>query len=347
MKGGAWYLGNKLDEIETQITKIKVPDFVKRLPRKIKDIKYWKASEFRNFLLYYSLPLFRDRLPKEYFQHWLLLVEAVTILLKDAISDDELNAAEIMLRSFVRDISPLYGDLCYTYNIHNLLHLCLLVRRWGNLWATSAFNFEGFNGYISSHIHGTKHLGKEFVIHVKITQSVAILENIVNAPPADAPRMHLLPSVTEFLGRPISVNSLDDVQKAALFQSTLGTFVLHVRAKIKSVIYTTKLYDEDKKRAHSFIQFHSQINDRVPFEYGEILVFVIAGNGELCCLVILFRIVHNDLFVHEESRYTLRTLLPVTDSGKLIVFPVDQIVTKVLKVGNYLGLRPNSYEVNL
>lgn len=344
--GGAWYIGDKIDELDIEISKIKVPDFVKRLPRKIKDIKYWKASEFRNFLLFYSLPLFRDRLPKLYFQHWLLLVEAVYILLKDAISENDLCAAEIMLRSFVRDVGSLYGDLCYTYNMHNLLHVCLLVRRWGNLWSTSAFIFESFNGYISSHIHGTKHLGKEFVNHVKITQSVAILENIVNAHPAGFSQTNI-PTITEFLGKPISVLSLDNIQQAALIQANLGVFELHIRAKIKSVIYTSKIYDQNYKRANSFIQFHDQSNDDVSFQYGEILVFVRGANGGLWCLVKVFKIVHVDLFVHEKSRYIIRHLLPVSESETLLVLPVHQIVTKVLKVGSYLGLRPNSYEVNL
>jgi len=87
-----------------------------------------------------------------------------------------------MLRSFVRDIGVLYGEACDTFNAHTLLHVPLFVRRWGPLWATAAFLFEAFNGFIGDHLHGTKHLGKELIENIKISQMVAILDNIVNSP---------------------------------------------------------------------------------------------------------------------------------------------------------------------
>ena len=110
-----------------------------------------------------------------------MLVSAIFILVKDSISEEDLRTADSMLRSFVKGIKPLYGEKCYTYNTHNLLHLPLLVRRWGPLWATSTFPFESVNGFLKDHLHGTKHLGQELINNIKISQSVAILEKIVNA----------------------------------------------------------------------------------------------------------------------------------------------------------------------
>ncbi|KAK3926430.1 S-adenosylmethionine decarboxylase proenzyme [Frankliniella fusca] len=178
---GPWSIKSHMKEIDLLIKSIKVPDFVKRLPRGLSDLKFYKGSELRSFLLFYSLPLLKQYLPSEYLQHWMLLVISINILLKDCISEDELKAAEIMLRCFVRDVGVLYHKKFYTYNVHNLLHLCTLVRRWGNLWATSAFHFESYNGFITSHVHGTKHLGKELLNNIRIKQSTKILEITVEA----------------------------------------------------------------------------------------------------------------------------------------------------------------------
>ncbi|KAK3911121.1 4'-phosphopantetheinyl transferase B, mitochondrial, partial [Frankliniella fusca] len=132
---GPWNIGKDLNDINRFLKSIKVPDFIKRLPRSLADLPYLKASELRAFLLFYSLPALENYLQPKYFQHWLLLVAAIYLLLKDSISVDDLNASEIMLRCFVRDVSTLYHKKFYTYNVHTLLHLPLLVRRWGPLWS--------------------------------------------------------------------------------------------------------------------------------------------------------------------------------------------------------------------
>ncbi|KAK3930281.1 DNA-directed RNA polymerase II subunit RPB1, partial [Frankliniella fusca] len=173
---GPWYIGNNIKNIDLFVKAIKVPDFTKRLPRGLKDLKFFKGSELRAFLLFYSLPALKSYLPDEYFQHWMLLVISIYNLLKDCISDKDLNSTEIMLRCFVRDVNTLYHPRYYTYNVHNLLHLCTLVKRWGPLWATSAFEFENYNGFITSHVHGTKHLGKELLNNIRIIQSTKVLE---------------------------------------------------------------------------------------------------------------------------------------------------------------------------
>lgn len=97
---GSWYLGNKVDAIDQFIMNgIKVPHFINRLARKLKDIKYWKDSELRSFLLCYSLPTFKDfGLCEDYFQHWIMLVAAMYILLKPAMCEIDLQRAEIMIR---------------------------------------------------------------------------------------------------------------------------------------------------------------------------------------------------------------------------------------------------------
>ncbi|KAK3926431.1 hypothetical protein KUF71_014648 [Frankliniella fusca] len=115
--------------------------------------------------------------------------------------------------------------------------------------------------------------------------------------------------------------------------------------KLKSVVYTSMYYDKNVRRANSFVQFKS-INGEIAF--GEILHFIKdLFSQEIFALINLFKIDHINLFFLEESLYKVKHLLPVVDSGKIIIVPVSNLITKLIKATQYICLRPNPYEVNL
>ena len=64
-----WYLGTTTSIIDMQLLAIKPPVEVTRAPRSINDRKYWKASEWRSFLLFYALPVLNSILKKKYWHH--------------------------------------------------------------------------------------------------------------------------------------------------------------------------------------------------------------------------------------------------------------------------------------
>ena len=80
-------LARKLKLIDRKLLSVKPPHEFHRSPRSIADsVKYWKTSEFRAWLLFYSLPIVAPYLPAEYAQHYSLLVYAMHILLGSDIS---------------------------------------------------------------------------------------------------------------------------------------------------------------------------------------------------------------------------------------------------------------------
>ncbi|CAH2108831.1 unnamed protein product [Euphydryas editha] len=156
---------------------IEPPQSFNRLPRPITDFKYYKASEFYNWILFYSLPSLTDFLPDKYMQHLMLLVMALYDLLQDQILiQPDLERAQNFLNLFVEQIPILYSDREMTYNSHQLKHLGLCVRRWGPLRSTSAFPWENQNGYIAQSVYGTKNIGQEIVNNLKIIQGVQMLK---------------------------------------------------------------------------------------------------------------------------------------------------------------------------
>ena len=161
---------NKID----QSLRIQHPphDFT-RPPRSIvSHLSYWKASEFRNWLLYYSLPLLKHFLPPLYLHHFSLLVCAMHILLQTDLSNAQCNAAEEMLQDFYKLLPELYGDLSCTMNAHSLIHIPYFVRHWGPLWSMSAFSFESHNGHLTKMIHSTRKVAEQVSFSIDVKQTL-------------------------------------------------------------------------------------------------------------------------------------------------------------------------------
>ncbi|VDI09445.1 Hypothetical predicted protein [Mytilus galloprovincialis] len=56
-----FYIGKRVDEVDSIIKTIQPPYFLRRLSRKINgNYNHWKASEFRSWLLYFSLPALQN-----------------------------------------------------------------------------------------------------------------------------------------------------------------------------------------------------------------------------------------------------------------------------------------------
>lgn len=135
---------------------IKAPRVFGKLTRSMEKRSDWKALDWEKWVLYYSLPIFEEVVEdKNVVKHWALLVNSLHILLSTNISNSELKKADDMLKQFVREISEkdLYSMREYTYNVHQLLHICESVKNWGPLWAHSTFPFETANNKLIKAIH--------------------------------------------------------------------------------------------------------------------------------------------------------------------------------------------------
>lgn len=151
-----WYIGNKNETFDRILENIRPPCEIKRIPRCSKTLKLWKASEWKNFLLYYSLVCFKDLLPPQYFKHWFLLVFSIYTFLQDKISEHEFSAAEAAMNKFVLQVEELYGKEFMKYNTHLLLHIPASVKKFGALWTWSAFPYEHYNGVLKTMFHNSQ-----------------------------------------------------------------------------------------------------------------------------------------------------------------------------------------------
>ena len=135
------------------------PSEFSRLPRKIKELDRWKATEFRTFLLYTGIfvmgRILKGEKLKPLYDNFILLSCAVRMLLNDETCVRHNNFADVLLKRFVKGCTKLYGKDFVTYNIHALVHLPSDALKFGNLENVSAFPFENYLQKVKKFVKGS------------------------------------------------------------------------------------------------------------------------------------------------------------------------------------------------
>lgn len=76
----------ELEVLDDLMKKIRSPYQIARYHRSLKARVHWKAREWENFLLYYSIPLFTEMFDEAYVKHFSLFVDGLYTLLKSEIT---------------------------------------------------------------------------------------------------------------------------------------------------------------------------------------------------------------------------------------------------------------------
>ena len=157
--------GSTLADISSHLIDLQrvMPAEFARKPRGMHEVDRWKATEFRQFLLYYGSLVLKGKLPTKLWQHFLCLTTAITILVSPSLSHLHCDYAEELLTFFVQTFAQIYGAEYLVYNVHNLIHLADDVRRFGPLDNISAFPFENYLGHLKKHIRKPQHVVKQII----------------------------------------------------------------------------------------------------------------------------------------------------------------------------------------
>ena len=132
----------------------KLPTEFARQPRSLSDLTFWKAKEFRQFLLYTGPLVLKHIVKHDIYVHFVSLSVAVSILLQadDRKRNAYVNYAEELLDYYVAQCSDVFGSTFNVYNVHNLTHITDDVKHFKcSLNDISAFPFV-------NHLHWLKRL---------------------------------------------------------------------------------------------------------------------------------------------------------------------------------------------
>jgi hypothetical protein len=147
-------------EVSTRLLNLTahVPLEFARRPRTLDDLPRWKATEFREFLLYTGQIVLKGILSDKLYDHFMLLCVSMRLLASSEQCLDRIDYANELLRNFVHDAANLYGKEILVYNVHSLLHLSDDVKRLGCLDNFSAFVFENKLGQLKKLIRNPHHV---------------------------------------------------------------------------------------------------------------------------------------------------------------------------------------------
>lgn len=119
-----------------------IPVEFARKPRSFREIDRWKATEFRQFLLYTGPVLLSSFLPSNMYNNFMLLFTAIAILINSDLSLSYCQYSQTLLKTFVSHFGEIYGKDAIVYNVHGLVHLPMDVQQFGCLDRISAFPYE-------------------------------------------------------------------------------------------------------------------------------------------------------------------------------------------------------------
>lgn len=106
-------------------------------------MKLWKATEFRELLLYTGPVAFKNILRNDIYDNFLTVHVAIRILCSTELQE-LLEYSEELLKHFVTSFGLIYGIDNVSHNIHGLIHLVQDVKKFGPLDNFSAFKYENF-----------------------------------------------------------------------------------------------------------------------------------------------------------------------------------------------------------
>lgn len=382
-KSEPWSVSNRMKELEARYMKINPPSCITRLPRSlIANFGHLKASELRTFLLFYSIPCLYGILPHGYFQHYILLVEAIYLLLQESISPIDIRKASALLKHFCIRIKELYAARYETYNVHCLLHLTERVKDLGPLWTHSCFCFEDFNGELRSLFHGTQSVEEQVVLAISIQQKIPELvpflqEGSLSKEFYDtlSKKKHLVYKKEKIPG--ISKCSIVGNLRNYLLSDTERVVVECLVGPVKEVfqfqrllvgdqLIHSKSYKSMTRRNNYTIKF-KPVNGDSKSCYGEIMFYVkvylqcpISSFCSDTCkcktpkyYALIIVLERSDLVITDDpyTGATVPHLVPVTRSDNCITaIPVENILQLCFRIDcghdipSFLGFFPNQYE---
>ena len=141
----------KLQQVQERIGNVEAPSDLGRLPGNISsNYGGFTASQWKNWVLYYSLFALEGILGEEHINCWQNFVLACRHLCKACITKTDLVIADRKLLDFCKKVESLYGKTVITPNMHLHLHIRECVENYGSVYGFWLFSFERYNGLLGS-----------------------------------------------------------------------------------------------------------------------------------------------------------------------------------------------------
>ncbi|KAH7932345.1 hypothetical protein HPB51_029342 [Rhipicephalus microplus] len=266
--GAPYYIGSPqlIRMVDERLCAIKPPQCITRLPRSVELRKFWKASEWQQWLLYYSLVCVHRILPGKYHKHFSLLVKAVYLLLGDTVSAKDIRDSTECLVQFVIQVQVLYSKKEMTSNVHLLLHLAKSVTMQGPLWAHSCFVFEAGLGKIKKLVTSAKGVPHQVMSRVLMASKVgahnaAASEQVKNFLCSDLCNKE---ESLALLGKPRAVSeSIHRIIEAQVPHQITGPVEEYDRVRISGRMFHSEQYQRPQKTNCTAVRLRDNMHAKI------------------------------------------------------------------------------------
>ncbi|CAD6234322.1 GSCOCG00012392001-RA-CDS, partial [Cotesia congregata] len=238
--------------INERLTNIQPPNEIHRTPRVLQHKHLWKASEWRSWLLFYSIPVLTGILQPELLDSYKLFVRSIHKMLSKNITEEELVNCEIDLLKFCYDCQNQYGLSFMTFNVHSLLHLPESVRKNGPLWASSAYVFE--NNIFNLKLNVSSPNGVLSQMATRMLRYNAFQSRLSTE--SNEPSWEYCRNVInkKSLNAKNGVRSEDGALMSSCETASINSSIsTYGRCIYKGTVYTSKSYTKSKKTNNSFV----------------------------------------------------------------------------------------------
>jgi len=161
----------QISQISCRLTELRqfIPTEFGRRPRPLDEVDRWKATEFRQLLIYTGQFVLKGILSSKQYTHFKAFMVALCILLSPTLVDEYSHYANELLQYFVSKGArkSMYGRDFLVYNVHSLLHLEREARRFGSLDYCAAWPFENYMQQLKRKVRSAKNPVVQIVKRVR------------------------------------------------------------------------------------------------------------------------------------------------------------------------------------
>lgn len=150
-------------------------EFGGRRGRPLEAVKFWKATEFRTFVLYLGPFAMDGILSKVALNNFFLLHIPLRLLMNPSQCKEFKETARAVLIQFVEDCKTTYAPNLLTHNFHSIIHLPDNLENFDNMEDCASWDFE-------SYLHSLKQLIVRGKGNVPLPQAVKRLEESMSCP---------------------------------------------------------------------------------------------------------------------------------------------------------------------
>jgi hypothetical protein len=112
-----------MQEIDKRVLSFRPPSFVPTPARSIYEWEHFRAHEYLSFILYFSIPAFYQLMDSNVYANLVKFVIFIETILSPRINRKQLDQAEVVINSFVKDLQDLYHPSIMLSGVHELLHI--------------------------------------------------------------------------------------------------------------------------------------------------------------------------------------------------------------------------------